>query len=175
MWCWLLVVLMGGTGLDTGAPAPSARRRDKRGRSRVPAIEDPYDTVFAARNGFDPRTIKLKPRVRAATEVDTDWWAAFRGIIEVDPTQAGLSPDKDFVARGVQMAGAPLFCNYAGKRCAPALRPPGTLRSGVLVSRVRRQMHAASRSHDTRTRAPRQRAVPGGPPVVGPGGRQNVS
>ena len=72
--------------------------------------------MFAVRVGFDPRTVELKPRVKAASEAGTDWWAAFRGIIEVDPTQAGLSPDKCFVARGVQMAGAPLFGNCSGER-----------------------------------------------------------
>ena len=115
MWLWLFAMLMGGTGLDTVAPVPPARRRDKRGRARAPGAEDPFDTVFAVRVGFDPRTVELKPRVKAATEVGTDWWAAFRGIIEVDPAQAGLTPDKDFVARGVQMAGAPLFGNYTGE------------------------------------------------------------
>ena len=115
---WLLSLLMGGVEPGPAAPATAgARRRAKRERGRAPSADDPFDTVCVEREGFDPRLVPVKPRVSAATEMDVDWWAAFQGLIEVDPAQAGLQPDKDFVARGVQMSGAPLFANYSGELC----------------------------------------------------------
>ena len=113
---WLLSLLMGGVEPGPEAPvAGGARRRAKRERGRAPRADDPFDTVCAERGGFDPRLIPVKPRVSAATEMEVDWWAAFRGLIEVDPAQAGLRPDKAFVARGVPMSGAPLFANCGGE------------------------------------------------------------
>ena len=57
--------------------------------------------------------------------MNVDWWAAFQGLIDVDPAQAGLQPDKAFVARGVQMSGAPLFASYSGEVRTESFVPLG--------------------------------------------------